>query len=372
MFHDVSAIQRTNLERKLKMNIHKLLVSGFLFLCVSLQACAPATALAPAVTSLPPTNKPPIETPAIAVKIDLNKVSDITHEAETITVDFLNNRIPLPAFDSIWFISDTQGKVTRWDPETRRVLATIEVGDPRHAPYGDPVSAIATNDAVWITSVASHEIVKVDPQTNRIIDQITVPKVGADQDFFTINMVLVGNTVWLWDYDKKFVQGIDLNTKQVVGTFENVKAISSLGGLLWISYMKGVVPIDPETNQGVRQLPADSPVPAASAAGAIWGFSNAVYQMDAETYQATAKIDLGIPVLDMKLVNGSLWVTVSAGPPPVCHSGSYLIQIDPKTGTVIGKTALDCPIDITAYEDGLWVAGGADDQLLLTHIQPNK
>jgi streptogramin lyase len=354
------------------MNIHNLLISALLFLCVFLPACAPATALAPAVTSLPPTNVPPMETPAIAVTIDLNKVSEITHEAETINVDFLNTRVPLPAFDSIWFLSDTQGKVIRWDPETRQVLATIEVGDPGNAPYGDPVSAIATNDAVWITSVAAHEIVKVDPQTNQIVDRFTLPKVGAEQDFFTINMVLVGNTVWLWDYDKKLVQGIDFNTQQAVGNFSHINAISSLNDSLWISTMDGVAQINPATNDVIQRLPAGSPLPAVSAEGSMWGFNNAVYRMDSETYQVTAKIDLGIPVRDMKLVNGSLWVTVSTGAPPACHSGSYLIQIDPKTSTVIGKTALDCPIDITAYKDSLWVDGGTDDQLLLTHIQPNK
>ena|SRR5215207_544962 len=354
------------------MNIHKLLISASLFLCVFLQACAPATTLAPAVTSLPPTNVPPMETPAIAVTIDLNKVSEITHEAETINVDFLNTRVPIPAFDSIWFLSDTQGKVTRWDPETRQVLATIQVSDPGKAPYGDPVSTVVTSDAIWITSVATHEIVKVDPQTNQIVDRITLPKVNGDQDFFTNNMVLVGKTVWLWDYDKKLVQGIDFNTRQVVGNFSHINAISSLNGLLWISTIDDVAQINTATNDVIQRLPAGSPVPVVSAEGSMWGFNNAVYRMDSETYQVTAKIDLGIPVRDMKLVNGSLWVTVSAGAPPACLTGSYLIQIDPKTSMVIGKTALGCPLDITVYKDSLWVAGGTDDQLLLTHIQPNK
>src|SRR5215207_6164887 len=245
------------------MNIHKLLISASLFLCVFLQACAPATTLAPAVTSLPPTNVPPMETPAIAVTIDLNKVSEITHEAETINVDFLNTRVPIPAFDSIWFLSDTQGKVTRWDPETRQVLATIQVSDPGKAPYGDPVSTVVTSDAIWITSVATHEIVKVDPQTNQIVDRITLPKVNGDQDFFTNNMVLVGN-------------------------FSHINAISSLNGLLWISTMDDVAQINTATNDVIQRLPAGSPVPVVSAEGSMWGFNNAVYRMDSETYQVTA------------------------------------------------------------------------------------
>lgn len=354
------------------MNTRKLLVSSLMLISVAFSACQ-VQATPAALTVPPPTDVPPTQAPVVIESVvDLNQVAEVTNEVETINVDFLNVRVPLSAFDSIWFLSDTEGKVTRWDPETRQVLATIQIGNPGKAPYGDPVSAVATSDAVWITSVATHEIVKVDPQTNQIVDRITLPKANGDQVFFTNHMVLVANTAWVWDYDKKIAQGIDLNTKQVVGTFENVQSISSLDDLLWISDTKGVMQMDPETDQAVKQLPPGSPLPIASADGSLWGFKDSVWRMDSETYQVTAKINLGIPVRDMKLVNGSLWVTVSAGAPPACHTGSYLIQIDPKSGKVIGKTALDCPVDITPYKDSLWVAGGIDDQLLLTHIQPNK
>jgi hypothetical protein len=174
------------------------------------------------------------------------------------------------------------------------------------------------------------------------------------------------------EYDKKITQGIDLNTKQVVGTFENVKSISSLDGSLWIADTKDVMQIDPETDQAVKQLPAGSPIPVVSVEGSMWGFNDAVWRMDSETGQVIAKITLGIPVRDMKMVNGSLWVTVSAGAPPACHHESYLVQIDPKTNTAVGKIALDCPLDIIPSKDSLWVDGGDDTHLLLTHIQPNK
>jgi len=357
------------------MNTRKLLVLVSILICVSLVACqAQATSVAP-TTVPPPTDVPPTQAPvAIDSVVDFDHVADISDEVETIPVDLFNDRVPLVAFDSIWFLSTEDGKVTRWDPETHQVLATMEVGDPNKTPYGDPAAAVATSDAIWITSVATHEIVKVDPQTNQIVDRITLPKANGDQDFLTWNMVLVGNTAWVWDYDKKFAQGIDLNTKQVVRTFENVNSISSFDGSLWISDSKGATQMDPETNQAVKQLPPYSPLPIMSTDGSLWGFKgSSVRRMDSETGQVIANINLGIPVRDMKFANGSLWVTVSAGPPPACHNGSYLVQIDPKTNTAVGKIALDCPFDILPYKDSLWVAG-ADEadatHLLLTHIQP--
>jgi streptogramin lyase len=352
------------------MNTRKYLVLVSLLICVSLVACqAPATSVA---LTVPPTDVPSTQTPvANDSVVDLDQVADISDGVETIPVDLFNDRVPVVAFDSIWFLSTEEGKVTRWNPETRQVLATIQIGNPAKAPYGDPVAAVVTSDAIWITSVGTQEIVKVDPQTNQIVDRITLPKANGDQDFFTNNMVLVGNTAWVWDYDKKFAQGIDLNTKQVVGTFENVKSISSFDGSLWISDSKGATQMDPETNQAVKQLPPGSPLPIMSADGSLWGgFQNSVWRMDSETGQVIAKIKLDIPVRNMKFVNGSLWVTISAGAPPACHNGSYLVQIDVKTNTAVGKVALDCPFDIIPFKDSLWVDGGDDSHLLLTHIQP--
>jgi hypothetical protein len=360
------------------MNTRKLLFSVLMLVCVPLSACAPAAPATQVPTSLPPTAAPtaipPTQAPvANDSVVDLDQVADISDGIETIPVDLFNDRVPLVAFDSIWFLSTEDGKVTRWDPETHQILATMKVGDPNKTPYGDPVAAVATSEAIWITSVATQEIVKVDPQTNQIIDRITLPKANGSQDFVTSHLVVAGNTAWVWDYDKKFAQGIDLTTKQVVGTFENVQKISSFDGSLWISGPKGATQMDPETNQAVKQLPPGSPLPIMSADGSLWGFKDAfVTRMDSETGKVIAKIKLGNPVRDMKFGNGSLWVTVSAVP-PACHKKSYLVQIDPKTNTAVGKIALDCPFDIIPYKDSLWVAGadGADaTHLLLTHIQP--
>src|SRR5215212_4084567 len=104
------------------MNTRNLLVSSLMLVCVVLSACAPAATPTQAPTTMPqPTDIPPTQTPIVAVGsvVDLSLVPDISNGIETISVDFLNNRGPLQAFDSIWFLSDTEGKVTRWNPETR-------------------------------------------------------------------------------------------------------------------------------------------------------------------------------------------------------------------------------------------------------------
>jgi hypothetical protein len=332
-------------------------------------AATPITPQSP--TEVPATAAPSAATPTTAGVVDLGQVPYISSKVETISVDFLSNAPTLQAFDSIWFVAETLGRVTRWDPGTRQVLATIQVGDLAKAKYGDPKAAVATDDAVWIISSGTQEVVKVDPQTNEIVDRISLPKVdGRDLDAVSY-MVLVGDTAWVHDYAKHIAQGVDLETGEAAGTFTNVTAISSLDGSLWISRADGVVAqIDPETNEVVKELPRGSPLPVLSAEGSMWGFKDSIWRMDPETGETLAKIILGVPVRDMEFASGSVWATVSPGAPPECHNGSYLVKIDPKTNTVVAKTALDCPFDITPYKDTVWVDGEDDNHTLLTQVRP--
>lgn len=355
------------------MNTRNLLVSVLMLVCVVLSACSSAVTATQAPTAAPqPTAVLPTQTQVTTTEstVNLDQVPDLNISAETFPVDdVFNDRVPVFAFDSIWFLSTTDSEVTRWNPETRQELAVIAVGDSSKTPYGDPVAGVATDDALWVTSVAAHEIVKIDPQTNQIVDHIAIPKMKSD--FITNRMNLAGNTVWVWDYDAKSAQGIDLNTRQVVGTLENVYSTSSLEGSLWVSNSMGAAQLDAMTNEIAKQFPAGTPLPAISADGSVWGFtSTSIWRMDSQTGHNIAKINLGTPIRDMNFSNGSLWVTVSLGPQPACHKESYLVQIDPKTNAVTGKIALDCPFDIIPYKDGLWVGGGDESQFLLTYIQP--
>ncbi len=357
------------------MKTSTLFVSILLLTCTLLSACATAVIATP----LPPTDAPVKETPVRstkAVSVELKQVANITQGIENINVSATNDRGPISAFDSIWFLSDTLGKVERWDPATRQVLATIEIGDPLKAPFGDPVAAVATSDALWVTSVAAHEIVKVDPKTNQIVDRIALPKVklpsGSQKDFLTNEMVLVKNTIWVWDYDLKFAQGINLDTRQVVGPFTNIYSISTFEDSLWISDIKGIEQVDPQTGQVVHYFEGGSQlgIPRARVGDHMWGFSdNTVVQLDPKTNQVTAKFIFDARVNDIKAINDSLWVTVGSKP-PACAEDGYLVRINPGTDSVTSKVSLNCPFDVIPSKDSFWVLGGGDAQLLLTLVHP--
>lgn len=345
------------------MNIRRCIVS-MLFVCVLLSACVPtATSMPPVPTTLSPT-----QTAAAILSVDLNQVPDITPIPEPITLDISGDRVPIFAFGSIWILADTIGTLSRWDPETHQLQATIDVGDPRNTPYGDPFAAVATDEALWVTAVAMHEIVKIDPATNQIVQHIAIPD---GDNFFTNRMVLAGNTVWVWDYNRKTAQGIDLSTGQDAGTLHNVQSLASFEDSLWVSNPSAISEVDPVTNQFVKELPVTVPLPVFSAHGSIWGFSSAaIFRRDPLSDQISTRIRFNTPIRDVKFAGGSVWLTVSPGAPPACHTGSYLVQVDPNTNTAIGKIAMDCPFDIILYKDGLWVAGGDGSHMLLSYVQP--
>jgi YVTN family beta-propeller protein len=74
---------------------------------------------------------------------------------------------------AIWVMNQTDGTVSRVDPESNRVVATIRVSaDPIHG--GD---IAATDTSVWVR-VTDALAVRIDPRTNEVTDRLG-PSVGS-------------------------------------------------------------------------------------------------------------------------------------------------------------------------------------------------
>jgi streptogramin lyase len=348
------------------MNARNFLVSVLMLVCVLLAACAPAVT----VTVVPPTADP---TTAPAVSISPTSPSEtraIGKLLETIPLPVKPNRDTVYAFDSFWLIEDYTGTITRWNPSSRQTLATITVGDPAKAPYGDPVAVVATTDSVWATSVATSEIVRIDPGTNQIVERIPLGKVD-DRDFVINVMVGDDHNMWVWDYGRMIALRVDLQTKQVAAKFENTLPAAVVDGSLWAwnaQYSRSaskLLRIDPATDQVIATIPLDNvSIATASTNKTLWfGHGNDLLGIDPATNQLTAIVHLGASAGGVVIwVNGKVWA--AAGPangPPACHDlkQSFLVQIDPSTNSVVGKIGLDCPWLAIQIGDVLWVFTGS-------------
>ena len=76
----------------------------------------------------------------------------------------------LTAFESIWVPNHHSASVSRIDPLTNAVTATIEIGDGT----GDPYGLAAGDRLVWVTSPNWGRASGIDPDRNHVVDEAEV------------------------------------------------------------------------------------------------------------------------------------------------------------------------------------------------------
>jgi YVTN family beta-propeller protein len=69
---------------------------------------------------------------------------------------------------AVWASNFHDDTVSRIDPSTRKVVATIPVGQ------GPDNAAIAADGTVFVPNVTAGTVSRIDPATNKVIDTITV------------------------------------------------------------------------------------------------------------------------------------------------------------------------------------------------------
>ena len=68
----------------------------------------------------------------------------------------------------VWVANRLSGTVTRIDPRTRKVVATIRVGNQPENP------AVADDGTVFVPNIGNDSVSRIDPATNRVIGTIPV------------------------------------------------------------------------------------------------------------------------------------------------------------------------------------------------------
>ena len=95
----------------------------------------------------------------------------------------------------IWTLNQGDGSVSRVDPATNKVSATIEVGVP-----GGGGDIAVGEGAVWVTANGK-PLSKIDPATNRVVTQY----VGKGGDAMRVGL----GSVWLSNHEFHEVWRID-------------------------------------------------------------------------------------------------------------------------------------------------------------------
>ena len=267
---------------------------------------------------------------------------------------------------AIWAPNIGDGTLSRIDPATNQVVATIDVGaNPAdfQTVASMPIAVAASDTAVWVTryngSDAAHlvrDLLRVDPATNAIV--ATIPL-----DVTPHFIALGAGALWILSSEQNVVLRVDTATNQVVATIpvSHPMALAVGEGGVWVSYGPSTSTSGPVTRTTARIDPASNTVVGTfdvdqytlyltAGAGAVWlsdTATNDVLRIDPTTYAVTARIHVvqaGLLAVD----DGVLWA----------QSGSLrtLSRIDLASNTVVAtypSAGLGGPIVVAA--GAVWV-----------------
>lgn len=134
----------------------------------------------------------------------------------------------IAGFGSLWVSSFDEELVTRIDPLTGKVLATI--------PLPRPEGMAASQEGMWVANHRSGTVSMIDPKSDKPVATVLVGSagIGGPQP-----LSMVGDRLWVGLGNDRTLVELDPETRTVVRTVHKLNDpcgdIGSSAGLLWIS-----------------------------------------------------------------------------------------------------------------------------------------
>jgi YVTN family beta-propeller protein len=284
-------------------------------------------------------------------------------------------QVPTPrdvtnGFGSIWVSNGPSQTVTRIDPATNAVTATI--------PVPTPASVLAVGaGAVWVTSVPANTVTRIDPSSNSATGTISLAPAGDGP----VGITVAYGSVWVADHDGQpttSVAKIDPSTLLIedvipIGSlsFAGPNWMSAGAGSIWtdVPNLEAVVRIDPVSDSIVATIPDKGACGAVVATDtAVWvaggggaGCLPGITGIDPLTNTVTARLNAGGQTNSLALNAGTLWYGTALS--------NFLGRIDTAAPAVVGQLKLPgAAFGLTAAFGNVW-ATDRDDGLLFK-IQP--
>lgn len=232
------------------------------------------------------------------------------------------------------------------------VSSPVAVADP-------PLRLAVGPRTVWVTSAADGTLSGIDPDTRRVISRL---RVGQGVSGVTIG----AGSVWVSNPRNGTVLRIDtaghVTARMHLGGSPG--AIVSGGGRIWVADEDGagVTAIDAPRARVIKRgiAPHAAPLRLAVGAGGLW--------VSSASTSAVRRIDLGSAVAGDPILagRGPAGVTVAGGLVWVANSRSGTVtRIDPSLHTILGDPIPvgGTPGGIDAGPETVWVANSADDTI---------
>jgi virginiamycin B lyase len=240
-------------------------------------------------------------------------------------------------------------EVTRIELATNRVLARIRGTGASYLAVGD--------DAVWVDDELGKAVSRIDPDTNRVVTTI-------DLDFKPAQMAAGFGSIWVVGYPeiegKSQLARIDPATNAVIaqiplGTFALNVAVGE--GSVWVTDTGTgkLLRIDPSSDRVVASAELGKDAGAVAAGeGAVWvadPTANLVLRFDPKSLRVVARIAIPEPNGDqggIAVGGGRVWYAT--------HDGYSMISIHPEDNRVDGRVVGAAgPSGVVIGDGAIWV-----------------
>ena len=290
----------------------------------------------PAPTSrpyTPPTEEPP-GTPATTV-VDGVTLTSLVLGGDIYPIDVVE------AFDSIWIANHHTDDVSRMDPATMEIVATVEAG-------AGPGWFAVTDDAIWVSNQNSSGVTRIDPATNR-----SVGLIGDDAPCW--RPTVAAGSVWQPACDANVYMRIDPATNAVTRIAADRRFdLVVIDGVLYAGGETGLARFDEASGEFVAIDDCCGTAVVIGADGsAIW-LSNdfAVNRFDPSTGM--------LP--DTLALSSARFAKVGGDRAYVTLEGGTLVEIDRESGEIVRRIKLSqtaMPLAVT--EAAIWVTAREED-----------
>lgn len=330
---------------------------------------ASATSLSGSASPSVATGSPTVDTAeATATAVPaIDTIGDIT----TIEVNVQIIDLDMGA-GGLWLASG-DGQVTRIDPATNEIVASINAGTANDF---QAVSVEVDGDAVWAAFEQDASLVRIDPATNTVVEAIELTYDG--QPYPAVEIDVLDGSIWVVSrYVHKILQ-VDIASQTVVATID-VQAPVTLrasdtaiwvGASAFVNRNNTIVRIDPATAGVVAEIPfsqvpwdfaikADDVLVAGGLLTAPDDGVGSLARIDPRTNDIETLLNLEFACTDVLVDGPVLW--------EVCglEEASYLVRIDAETYVVdrlVSIPAIEAPTIVTRiFSDGstLWLGTNA-------------
>jgi virginiamycin B lyase len=263
--------------------------------------------------------------------------------------------------DAVWVQRDRDHSAVRVDPHSNQVVARLPLGS-----LGSELAAVGAG-GLWLTHRGQGTVTRVDPATGRILATITVPAASPEPGDMSVAVgargVWVANDNYVTGRAQDNVFRIDPATNKVVATLRVDPPLHGIAAgdravMVTAGHSDYVAhQIDPATNRVVATFPVGNVNAVAYGAGAFWVAcgDGTLTRIDPVGRRVVATIQLGAAAGAVAADAQGVWVATADG---------SVTRINPSTNTIVGSLPVGSQVSdvlsLAASPGAVWLTTGGD------------